>query len=106
LLSAGGAVSVDTIDALDNVDMDAGGAISSDSITGAFTTLVSDDEVSVGSIVATRFEASGTTLDIGAILLNANAFAASGAAVLSSSGGDIVLGSVDAARSVAIDSAG
>ena len=104
-LTAVGAINVNTINAADNIELDAGGAITADSTQGAFIDAVSAGLVTIGSAAGTRLDVTGTGIDIGTADITSNALAASGVINLNGGGGAATIGTANSARDTSITGA-
>lgn len=97
-LTAAGAINVNSINATDNVDLDAGGAIAAASIQGAFVTAAADGPVTIASATGTRLSVTGTGIDMVTANVTSNALAASGTINLDAGGGSAIIGTANSAR--------
>lgn len=102
VLTAGGAVSIETISGIGDVSIDAVGAITSNSINGSFNTLLSDAAVNAGAVTGIGLEARAPSVDIDSADITANALAASGRITLDASAGAARIGSANSARDTSV----
>jgi len=105
VLNAGGSIAAGTINAIDGIDIDGDGNVDVSSLIGGFADILTTGAVDIGNADTLRLEALGSSISLGTANITSNAFAASGAMVLTATTGAITITDATTASATTLDAA-